>query len=161
MNHHVTEEQLIDYLHGELAPGADAALLLHLDQCVPCRAEYAAQARLTESLRAYARATERDLPLGFEARVLAAAESSSAPRSTWDWRTWLRPAFAIPVGAALAIALYAAGFGFNNHPVTAATTIDAAYYLDDHAKLTSRVPFNEGATVPSSLYTAENVNGAQ
>ncbi|HTU70119.1 MAG TPA: zf-HC2 domain-containing protein [Candidatus Baltobacteraceae bacterium] len=158
MNTHITEEQLIDYLHGELAPGADAALLLHLEGCGECRVRYDAQARLSESLRAYARATERELPLGFEVRVRAAIESSRVPAQR-SLPGWVRPALAIPVAAVLAIGAYFTYGSSATH--RGATTIDAAFYLDDHAALTSRVPFDEGGTVPSALFTTESVDGAQ
>lgn len=158
MNQHVTEEQLIDYLHGELAPGTDAALLLHLEGCGDCRARYDGQARLSEVLHAHARATERDLPLGFEARIRAAAESSDPARAGRGFPGWLRPALAIPFAAVFVIATLLS-YELSAHHGT--TTIDAAFYLDDHAALTSRVPFGEGGTVPSALFTTESVDGAQ
>ncbi len=159
MNQHPTEEQIVDYLHGELAPGADAALLLHLEDCAQCRSDYGAQARISELLRDYAVASERDFPLGMSERIRNAIESVPGP--SWDQRVraLLRPVMVIPVAAAFAIA------AFLGHGVTlrhgATTIIDAAYYLDDHAALTSTVPFGEGTVVPSTLYTGQSASDQQ
>ncbi|HTV94330.1 MAG TPA: anti-sigma factor [Verrucomicrobiae bacterium] len=159
MKPHLTQEQLIDYLHGELAPGEDAGVLLHLEGCDPCRAQYEEEATLTESLRSFARTSERELPAGVRASILSAVEASqSQPGWTARITGWLRPAVAIPVAAAIAIAVFA-GYGSAVH--SGRTTIDAAYYLDDHAALTSAVPFNEGNTVPTALLTTENADGSQ
>jgi anti-sigma factor RsiW len=159
MNAHPNQEQLIDYLHGELAPGEDAALLQHLENCTSCRARYHDEIELSESLRTYARISERELPAGVRNAVWAAIESGErAP--TWSQRlvAWLNPAVAFPVAAALVLAAF---IGYGSSPHHPATTIDATYYLDDHAALTSAVPFNEGNTVPTALYTPENADGPQ
>lgn len=158
MNAHPNQEQLIDYLHGELAPGEDAALLQHLESCATCRARYHDEVELSESLRAYARLSERELPAGVRNAVLATIESGErAP--TWSQRVaaWLRPAVYVPVAAALVLAAFI-GYGSSAHHN--ATTIDATYYLEDHAAVTSAVPFNEGNTVPTALYTPENADGS-
>ena len=158
MNTHPNQELLIDYLHGELAPGEDAALLLHLDSCAACRASYHDEIELSESLQAYARASERELPAGVRNSIWAAIEAGeSAP--SWSQRVvaWLNPAVAVPVAAALVLAAFI-GYGSSAHR---ATTIDATYYLDDHAAVTSAVPFSEGNTVPAALYSTENADGAQ
>ncbi len=160
MKSHPSQEQLIDYLHGELAPGEDAAFLLHLEGCDDCRGRYEDEARLTESLRSFARATERELPPGVRAVIWSAIESSHREPG-WAQRlaAWLRPVVAIPVAATLVVAAFV-GYDSVAHR-SAAPTIDAAYYLDDHAALTSAVPFNEGNTVPAALFTTENADGAQ
>jgi anti-sigma factor RsiW len=158
MNAHPNQELLIDYLHGELAPDDDAALLLHLDSCPPCRARYHEEVELSESLRAYARASECELPAGVRNAVWAAIESGErAPSWTRRVAAWLHPAVAFPIAAALVLAAFL-GFGSSAHR---GTTIDAAYYLDDHAAVTSAVPFNEGNTVPAALYSPENADGPQ
>jgi len=159
MTSHPSQEQFIDYLHGELASGEDAALLLHLEGCASCRESYQDEARLSEALRGYARVSERELPPGVRASIWSAIESSQREPS-WTQRLagWLRPAVAIPVAAALVIAAFA-GYGSTLH--RGGTTIDAGYYLDDHAALTSAVPFNEGTIVPTALFTTENADGAQ
>jgi anti-sigma factor RsiW len=150
MTTHLTDDQLIDYLHGELAPGEDAAFALHLSACDGCRERYDDEAHLSEDLRAYARAAERELPVGIRAAVWDAIERPAGPR--WGF-AWLRPAFALPVAAALVVVAFA-GFSVSHHGSTPA--IDAAYYLDDHAALTGAVPFNEGNTVPAALMTTQS-----
>ncbi|HTZ53696.1 MAG TPA: zf-HC2 domain-containing protein [Candidatus Acidoferrum sp.] len=159
MNAHPNHDLLIDYLHGELAPGEDAALSLHLDSCTDCRARYEGEVELSESLRAYARLSERELPAGVRNAVWAAIEASER-RPAWLQRVaaWLHPAIAFPVAAALVLGAFL-GFGVSAHH--SGTMIDAAYYLDDHAAVTSAVPFNEGNTVPAALFTTENADGAQ
>jgi anti-sigma factor RsiW len=157
MNAHLNQELLIDYLHGELAPGEDAALQLHLESCTACRARYQEEVELSESLRSYAHATERELPAGVRNAVWAAIESGErAPSLVARMSAWLRPAVALPIAAALVLAAFL-GFNANAHH---GTTIDATYYLDDHAAVTSAVPFNEGSTVPAALYTTENADGS-
>lgn len=157
MNAHLHQAQLIDYLHGELAPDEDAALQLHLDSCAACRAHYQEEVDLSESLRYYARATERELPAGVRNSVWAAIESGEhAPSLVQRLAAWMRPAVALPVAAALVLAAFL-GFNANAHH---GTTIDASYYLDDHAAVTSAVPFNQGSTVPAALYTTENADGS-
>jgi anti-sigma factor RsiW len=159
MNPHPNQELLIDYLHGELAPGEDAALLLHLESCADCQARYQDEVELSESLRAYARASERELPAGVRNAIWAAIESGERMPS-WPQRmaAWLRPAVALPIAAALVLAAFI-GYGSTTH--RSGTTIDAAYYLDDHAAITSAVPFSEGNTVPAALYTQENADATQ
>ena len=159
MTSHPSQEQLIDYLHGELAPSDDAALLLHLESCAPCRERYQDEARLSESLRGLARANERELPPGVRAGIWSAIEASQGP-SAWTQRlrVWLRPIVAIPIAAAFVVVTFA---GYESSLHRGGTLIDAAYYLDDHAALTSSVPFNEGTIVPTALFTTENADGTQ
>ncbi len=159
MNAHLNQDQLIDYLHGELSPGEDAALLQHLESCAVCNARYHDEVELSESLRAYARQTERELPAGVRNAVWAAIESTERAPTLWQRvLAWLHPGVAFPVGAALVLAAFI-GYGSSAHH--SGPTIDATYYLDDHAALTSAVPFNEGNTVPTALYTFENADGTQ
>jgi anti-sigma factor RsiW len=153
---HLTQEALIDYLHGELAPGEDAAVLLHLEGCAACRTEYEAQAQLSEALRAYASMTDVELPGQVRAAIWNRIEE--AQRSSWRARvyTWMRPAagFALATAAAVVIAIGVV-------PRHAGPAIDAMYYLEDHAALTSSVPFHEGSAVPSSLVTGVVMNDQQ
>jgi anti-sigma factor RsiW len=158
MNAHPNHDLLIDYLHGELAPGEDAALLLHLDSCTSCHARYRDEVELSESLRAYARASEREFPAGVRNAIWAAIESGErAPSWTQRIAGWLHPAVAFPIAAVLVLAAFL-GFGSSARH---STTIDAAYYLDDHAAVTSAVPFSQGNPVPAALFTTENADGAQ
>jgi anti-sigma factor RsiW len=150
MTTHLNDEQLIDYLHGELAPSEDAAFAQHIESCAECRVRAEEERRLTESLRSYARATEREMPVGIRHAVWAEIER---PRGIAAWRdtltAWMRPVVAIPAIAAL---LAIGFFGFQAAQPRA-TSIDASYYLDDHAALTSAAPFSQGNPEPASLLT--------
>lgn len=145
---HIAQETLIDYLHGELPPGEDAAVLVHLESCDACRAEYDSQASLSESIRAYAKMTETELPGQVRAAIWNAIEAGQ--RESWNARVsaWLRPVAGIALAAAAAVAIF---IGVSPHEK--APAIDAMYYLEDHAALTNSVPFHEGSAVPSSLVT--------
>jgi len=145
---------IVDYLHHELTPERDADVLQHLGTCSACRELYDGEADLSASLRAYAKVTECELPAGVVARIWDTLESTgSAPSWTERLRVLLRPAYALPIAAALVIAAYFGVVSPAVHPNVA--TIDAAYYLEDHAALTSTVPFSEGAVVPASLESDE------
>jgi len=153
MNPHFSHDQLIDYVHGELSPSDDAVLQQHLGDCAACRALYQEEVRISESLRSYARATEREMPAGIRNALFDAIER---PAPSWQERlvVWLRPAITVPVACALIIAGIA-GYETTRPP---GTTIDAVYYLDDHAALTSSVPFSEGNPVPAALLSSESVD---
>jgi anti-sigma factor RsiW len=151
---HIELDKLIDYLHHELPPGDDAAVMSHLATCAACRALSEEQAHLTEALRSYARSTERELPAGVVARIWDAVETQRAGPA-WRRRiaAWLRPVVAIPLAAAFALLLYVGVVQPRLNPTGA--VISAAYYLDDHAALTSTVPFSQGNVVPASLENDE------
>ncbi len=146
---HVTTEQLIDYLHGELAPGDDAEILQHLEHCGACALAYDEQARVSEALRAYARMSERELPQGVVNRIWDRIDREERSPS-WGARiaAFWRPAIAVPVAALLVIGIF---FGYSATHRTPITTIDASYYLQDHAAITGTVPFSEGIIVPSGM----------
>jgi anti-sigma factor RsiW len=149
MNEHPNKEDFIDYLHHELPPEADAKMLLHLQACPGCARRYDDEARLSETLKVYARATERELPQGVS--LLIRERIARETRGSWTERmaALLRPAVAVPVAAALAVAIY---FGYNAaHSTPPMRTIDAAYYLNDYESLARIVPFGEGSVVPSQL----------
>jgi anti-sigma factor RsiW len=146
---HITDEELIDYLRGELDPAKDASILAHLESCADCRAQYDAQAQLTETLRGFARESERDLPQGVVASIWDAVERVDTPVSIWErLAAFLRPAIAVPVAAVLLVAMY---FGLAAHRGDVVPAINAAYYLEDHAALNTTVPFSEGAALPATL----------
>lgn len=141
---HVTPEQIVDYLHRELAPEADAALLVHLESCAACAALFDQQARLSEALRTYARESERELPQGVVARIWDAVErDQAAPTFAQRLALVFRPVYAVPIAAVLVIGAF---FGYTaTHHAVPVTTIDAAVYLRDHASLNSTMPFGDGA----------------
>lgn len=146
---HPSTDTLIDYIHRELSPQDDAAILLHVESCDDCRARYETEARLSEALRTHAAETERELPQGVVNSIWAALEAAPAPSFGERLREIFKPVVAVPLAAAIAVAIY---FGVaTTHHTGPRTTIDAAYYLDDHAALNSTTPFGEGDAVPAQL----------
>jgi anti-sigma factor RsiW len=153
INDHPTSETLIDYVHGELPPHEDAAVHAHLAACAACSDAHEDEVRLGEMLREHARAEERELPPGFATRVVAMAASVKREPSWWE-RLSFRPAFALPLAAALAVALYLGFASFHGPAKT--TTVDAAYYIESHAALATDMPFAEGAAPPMSFASDED-----
>jgi predicted anti-sigma-YlaC factor YlaD len=156
---HPPLEQLVEYLHGELAAPQDAAVHAHLAACSQCASAYEAEASLTEALRTHAKAAERDLPSGVVAAIRARVER---PRQISAWenlRALLRPAVALPIAAALGIALYLGTSAWHNRPA-GVTPINAAYYVNNHAALTAAAPFSEDAPIPAML-TSDDTSGDQ
>jgi hypothetical protein len=151
MNEHLNIEQLTDYLHHALDPESDAAAYTHISECVTCGAAYGREAALSEALRAQARATERDLPIGVLVTVRSRIVAEASRSRAWETvRSWLRPAFVIPAVAIAAVALYIGipRFVANRQP----TAIQAAYYLQDHAEMNGTMPFADATSaVPASL----------
>ncbi|MDQ6930559.1 MAG: zf-HC2 domain-containing protein [Candidatus Eremiobacteraeota bacterium] len=148
---HPTTEQLIDYVHGALPPEADAQLFAHLDDCTICRSEYAAEIALTELLRTQAASEERELPPMLKASIWQAIRKSE-PSTIERLRAWLRPAYAIPVAVALlAGAFFAPAYLHGSH-ANAPESIEAAYYLQDHAAMNGAVPFGDHSGATSSEF---------
>jgi anti-sigma factor RsiW len=148
---HVRADTLLDFLHGELSPEEDAGVHEHLASCATCSAEHEEQMRLTEVLRAHAIAEERELPARVVARVRERINAYREPAWWQQLTAFVRPAVAMPAAAVL---LLAAILGFSSiRPVFMhAPEIAAAYYLDDHAALSTHfLPFAQGATVPATL----------
>src|ERR1700719_4446747 len=106
MKQHPDINQLIDYIHRELAPEEDAAILLHIESCDECRTRYESETRLSEALRLYGLKTERDLPAGVVDRIWDGVYAAQQPAWTERLRALLRPAIAVPVGVAAALAIY-------------------------------------------------------
>lgn len=147
---HPTHEQFIDYLHSALSPAEDAAVHAHIDDCALCRSNYAAEVQLTELLRNQARAEERELPPMLKASIWQAIRE--LPASPLDRvRAWLRPAYAVPVAAALLIGLFF-GSGYLHGSRDQVPAIDAAYYLQDHAAMNGTVPFGDRTGNASSEF---------
>jgi anti-sigma factor RsiW len=146
---HPTTAQLIDYIHGELSPGDDAVVHAHLAGCAACRQSHESETRLGELLRQHAAASERELPAGFAARIVEAA--TRPDRAPWweQLRAAWRPAVALPVAAGLALAAYLSAGVL--HPPIRSRTIDAAYYIENHAALASDMPFADASAVPVDL----------
>lgn len=147
MTQHLTNETLIDYMHGALTPQEDAAVYAHMETCDVCRSEYDAEVTLSEMLRAQAQREERELPPMLKAELWQRIrEEQPSPASRF--LGWFRPAFAVPIAAAIALGVYFGVGGFSQ----GAPSIEAAYYLQDHAALNSTIPFNDhGSASPVDL----------
>ncbi len=152
---HPSPEALTDYAHGELPAADDARVHAHLSGCADCAEAYDGELRLGEILRAHARMEERELPPGLTDAIFANV-AGSAP-SWWDRIVAsLRPAIALPVAAAVVLALY---FTLSTHGTARATTIDASYYLEDHAELANSVPFDDESAAPAMLTSDDGAAG--
>lgn len=145
---HPTSEEIVDYLHGELSPARDAAIHAHLAGCSECCEVRESELSLTEMLRAYARADERDLPSGVVATIRGRVQYK--PPSLWEQLSAaFRPAVAVPIAIAIAAFIY---FGFRlAHGPAVASTIDASYYVQSHAALSSTTPLSEDEPLPGAL----------
>ena len=140
MNHsHITTEELIDYLHGELPAERDAFVFAHLEGCSSCRAVRDSEGSLTELLRASAE-VEQEFPAMIRARVWEAVRHE---RPSWysALRSALRPAVAVPAAALVAAGVYFA------LPVAHSTTtpagVAASYYFDQYAAASAQTPLLE------------------
>ncbi|HKU67413.1 MAG TPA: zf-HC2 domain-containing protein [Candidatus Baltobacteraceae bacterium] len=155
---HLTNDILLDYVHGELAPAQDASVYTHIEQCEACRAEFETEVALGEMLRANARIEERELPSAVKAQIWERVRSGK-PSAIQRVFGWMRPAIAIPVAAAIAVAAY---FGSTYAGPHGAPSIEAAYYLQDHAAMNSTIPFSDHTSAnPVDLETAAAVDTQQ
>ncbi len=146
---HLNNDTLIDYMHGALSPQEDAAVYAHIEHCDACRSEFEAEAAITEGLRAYAAARERDLPSSVKAEIWDRVRSGRPNR--WSAAQWFRPAVAFPAMAAVALAAYLGVAYLGPH---GAPSIEAAYYLRDHDDMNSTMPFSDrNASSPTDLET--------
>ena len=138
MMQHLTNETLIDYMHGALKPQDDAAVYAHIESCDACRREYDAELALSDMLRAHAAREERELPATLKAEIWSRIRDAK-PSAQSRFFGWFRLSVAVPIAAALALAAY---FGTTQFG-PGAPTIEASYYLQDHAALNGTVPFND------------------
>jgi anti-sigma factor RsiW len=139
---HPSIEHIVDYLHGELSPAEDAAIYAHLASCPECDGKRNEEVAITEALRAYAHATERDMPPGLAPRIRSVA--MQAQPAVWQrFVTGFRPVVMVPVAAALAVAIY---IGYDSwHHAAAPTSIQAASYVNNHAAMAASAPFGDAA----------------
>jgi anti-sigma factor RsiW len=98
MNDHLSNDLLVDFVHGELPPELDAAAHVHLAGCAACREDFELEATLTEALRAAAKAEEREMPSLVNAAVWDRIRSAQ-PGPMARFAAWLRPAYALPIAA--------------------------------------------------------------
>jgi len=151
MTQHLTTEILLDYIHGELSPAQDAATYAHIEQCAGCRSDYQAEVSLGEMLREHAAREERELPSLVKAEIWRRVRADK-PQTSNRFTAWMRPAVAIPVAAALALAAY---FGSIYVAPHGAPSIEASYYLQDHAAMNTTIPFNDHTSAnPAALEAA-------
>jgi predicted anti-sigma-YlaC factor YlaD len=155
MNDHLSTDRLVDYLHGELPPADDALVHAHLAGCAACRDARDAEAMLLEALRATAKAEEREMPSLVKAAVWERVRAAR-PGPLARVAALLRPAFALPVAAALAVAVF---FASPLAPHHGGPTIDATYYLEAHAAQTAQTPLSE-RTSSLVLETSMNASAA-
>jgi anti-sigma factor RsiW len=150
---HPSIERIVDYLHGELSPAEDAAVYAHLATCPECDLKRNEELAITESLRAYAGATERDMPPGLATRI----RSTAVSRQPGAWQRFvagLRPAVLVPAAAVAALAIY---FGYDSwHRAASATPIRAADYVNNHAAMAASAPF--GDAVPPLTLTSDDAS---
>jgi anti-sigma factor RsiW len=159
-NEHIDSGTLIDYLHGELAPEQDAAVLAHLADCSACAEQYDGEAALTERVRAHAHANEREMPFGIVARVRAQLDAPARPSWLEQLSLLLRPAIGVPVAAVLAVGI-ALGISSLHPAAGSAPAIAASYYIDDHAALsTHALPFTQTPVVPEALQPSSTTAAA-
>jgi len=148
---HPDNDQLIDFLHGELSPAADAAFHAHLAACDHCRADVDAERALSDALRSEALASELEMPSLVNAAVWARVRAAR-PGPFARFGAVLRPAFAVPIAAALLI-----GGWFASplaHPAGTPPHIDAAYYFAAHAAQSGQSPLTA-----QGLQTVEATDG--
>ena len=158
MMQHLTNDILLDYIHGELPPSRDAEVYAHIDSCPACRSEYEAEVAIGEVLRSNAALQERELPSSVKAEIWQRVRA--AKPSPWSrFAGWFRPAVAIPAAAAIALAAY---FGTAYVGPHGAPSIEASYYLQDHAAMNSTIPFSDHTSAnPAALETAAQVDTQQ
>jgi predicted anti-sigma-YlaC factor YlaD len=158
MMQHLTNDILLDYVHGELSPAQDASVYTHIEACEACRLEFEAEVALGEMLRANAKIEERELPAAVKADIWERVRNGK-PSALNGVFAWFRPAIAIPVAAAIAIAAY---FGSTYAGPHGAPSIEASYYLQDHAAMNSTIPFSDHASAnPVDLETAAIIDTQQ
>jgi len=148
---HPDNDQLIDFLHGELSPAADAAFHAHLAACDHCRADADAERALSDALRSEALASELEMPSLVNAAVWARVRAAR-PGPFARFGAVLRPAFAVPIAAALLI-----GGWFASplaHPAGTPPHIDAAYYFAAQGLQTVEATDGDGTVAADSRNAA-------
>ncbi|GAC1441023.1 MAG: hypothetical protein NVSMB59_00090 [Vulcanimicrobiaceae bacterium] len=139
---HLTSDQVIDFVHGELTPQNDALVHAHLSSCATCRTETDAELALRDMLRRAAFADEREMPSSIKAAVWEEIRAAK-PGPFAALGALLRPAFALPIAAVLLVGGYfVSPLG---HP-DVRHTVAATYYLQAHAAQSSRGPLAERST---------------
>ncbi len=157
MTEHLANQTLIDYMHAGLGPEQDAQVYAHLESCAACRSDYDAELALTDILRSYAAHETRELPSSVKAEIWERIRAAR-PSPVRSLANWFRPAVALPIAAVLALGMY---FGTSYLGPHGVASIDAGYYLEDHAALNSTVPFSDRATTSAADLESANSPKAQ
>ncbi len=164
---HYTDDDLVDYLHGELGDAADVLAHAHLAECTDCRRRLDAEAAVGEMLRSSTFAHEREFPSMIRAQVWASIRASE-PSLLERIQAFFSPAVAVPLAAFLALLLYFGVPVLRSVNATGAPTVSALYYLDEHAALGQENPLadhmNTNTTLvsptPSSIVSAPLIGAA-
>jgi hypothetical protein len=146
---HITDDDLIDYLHHECDDATDARIHGHLVRCRDCRDRRDAEVMVGDLLRSSALAAERELPSLVKAGVWAAIRTAP-PTFAERFRTFLSPALALPVAAVLAVAMYL-GVPVLRAEHASSPTVAAAYYFEEHAAEGLENPLADHVNTNASL----------
>jgi hypothetical protein len=148
---HITDDDLIDYLHGGTVDDAtDARIHEHLSVCTACRSRHDAEASIGEMLRASALAEERELPALIKANVWAAIRDAQ-PTPLERLRAFISPALALPIAAAFALAMYLGVPIIRGEHATGSPSVAAAYYFEEHAAEGLENPLADHVTTNAAL----------
>lgn len=138
MIEHLSNDLIVDFVHGELEPAADARAHAHLVTCATCSSEVNAERTLREFLRDAAVASEREMPSGINAAIWEQIRAAK-PGPFAALTSLFKPMIAIPVAAVL----FAGGYFATAATHHESPSIAASYYLQAHAVQSSQGPLSE------------------
>lgn len=146
---HPSIEQIVDYLHGEVAPAEDAAIHAHLAACPECEERRVHEVAITEALRAHAQVTERELPTTVLRNIRQSLARPSSPSLVERIAAAFRPIVLFPAAAVVAAVLFVGVDVWRNHAASV-TTIDAASYVQNHTAMAATAPFGDDTPMLTS-----------
>jgi anti-sigma factor RsiW len=147
---HITDDDLIDYLHDEVSDALGLRIHDHLAGCGSCRARCDDEAAVGEMLRSSALASERELPGLVRAQVWAAVRDME-PTFFDRVRGVLTPFVAVPLAAMLALVLYLGVPVIRGAHATGAPSVAAVYYFEEHAAEAQENPLADHVNPNASL----------
>jgi hypothetical protein len=150
MTPHLQSQTLTDYVHGALSPARDALAYAHVRECSECRAELELERSLSDLLRTGAAREELEFPSLIKAAVWQTIRDAK-PTPLSRLSAFLRPAIAVPVASVLVLVAVLAGP--LTHGSSSLPTIDATFYLDEHAAQQAPNPLADRSTIPQVLET--------
>ena len=130
--------QLSAYLDGELSPGEQERVRMHLDQCAGCRQEYQQLVQLTQAVGNLRRQAPMNLWAGVERRLAEPTPRRRSLARAWTQFSWR------PLAAAAILAIGMLMYFWLNQP---AEELPLEYYLEAHADFTAATPFTTDAMV--------------